>query len=411
MISSSASRFAALVLACLFAVATGPVFGQDDDEHKGRQPTIDERTGKILNEAIEAMNAEKYNEARQALSKLNMERLSPYELSRTEQILAFLDYSQDKYASARSHYQKAIAAGGLSEVELDQVRYTIAQLYMVEEKWKEGAAALEEWFRTTPKPNAAAYYLLAAAYYQMGDHRKALEPAKKAVELADKPQESWLQLVLALYLQDEKYKEAIPYLNRLISMFPEKKTYWVQLSSIYGQLENYAKSLALMQAAYNAGLLTESSELTRLTDLLMYMEVPYRGAQVLSQAMKEKQVPTDGKTLEKLSQAWIAAREYDKAIEPLRRAAELSPDGNLYVRLGEVHVQREDWGAAREALEHALQKGKLKDTGNAHLMLGIVLFSDKKPKEARKWFERAAQSSKHGKTARGYIQLINSREG
>jgi tetratricopeptide (TPR) repeat protein len=407
---AATSRFIALLLAGLVAFAALPAPAQEDGG-KNRQPTIDERTGKILNEAIEAMNAEKYNEARQALAKLNMSRLSPYELSRTEQILAFLDYSQEKYATAREHYQKAIAAGGLSEVELDQVRYTIAQLYMVEEKWKEGAAALEEWFRTTPKPNAAAYYLLAAAYYQLGDHRKALEPAKKAVEMSENPQETWLQLVLALYLQDDKFKEAIPYLNRLINMFPEKKTYWVQLSSIYGQLENYEKSLALMQAAYNAGMLTEASEYTRLADLLVFLEVPYRGAQVLSEAMEKKIVPTDGKTLEKLSQAWIAAREYDKAVEPLRRAAEMAPNGDLYVRLGEVHIQREDWAAAREALERALQKGQLKDTANAHLMLGIVLFSDKKPREARQWFERAAQSSKHGKTAKGYIQLIDSREG
>ena len=59
---------------------------------------------------------------------------------------------------------------------------------MQEEKWKEGAAALEEWFKTAANPNSAAYYLLAVAYYQQDDFDKALPPAKKAVELMDKPQ-------------------------------------------------------------------------------------------------------------------------------------------------------------------------------------------------------------------------------
>ena len=74
--------------------------------------------------------------------------------------------------------QKAIDSGGLNTVEIDQARYQSAQLYMQEEKWKEGAAALEEWFKSAANPNSAAYYLLAVAYYQQDDYAKALPPAK-----------------------------------------------------------------------------------------------------------------------------------------------------------------------------------------------------------------------------------------
>ena len=69
---------------------------------------------------------------------------------------------------------------------------------MQEEKWKEGAAALEEWLKTAANPNSAAFYLLAVAYYQQEDFDRALPPAKKAVELMDKtkPNENWLQHVV-----------------------------------------------------------------------------------------------------------------------------------------------------------------------------------------------------------------------
>ncbi len=87
------------------------------------------------------------------------------------------------------------------------------------------------------KPNSSAYYLLAVAYYQQELYSR-LAPAQKAVELAEKPQESWIQLVLALHLQEENWAEAVPLLVRLINLYPEKKTYWVQLSSVYGQKEN-----------------------------------------------------------------------------------------------------------------------------------------------------------------------------
>ena len=54
----------------------------------------------------------------------------------------------------------------------------------------------QEWFKTAQNPNSAAYHLLAVAYYQMGNHAAALEPAQKAVDLGGiKPQESWLQLL------------------------------------------------------------------------------------------------------------------------------------------------------------------------------------------------------------------------
>ena len=79
-------------------------------------------------------------------------------------------------------------------------------------------AALEEWFKTAVSPNSQAYYLLAVAYYQQDDTTRALPPAQKAVELMDKPQENWVSLLLALYMEKEQYKDAIPLLERLIAL-------------------------------------------------------------------------------------------------------------------------------------------------------------------------------------------------
>jgi hypothetical protein len=56
-----------------------------------------------------------------------------------------------------------------------------------------------------------------------------------------------------VHLQQENWNEAVPLLMRLIDLYPDKKTYWVQLSSVYGQMEDFARSLAVMQLAYSAG--------------------------------------------------------------------------------------------------------------------------------------------------------------
>jgi tetratricopeptide (TPR) repeat protein len=407
-----------------------PALGQQPGQNVGQQGTsragaredaeaaeaaaaatsIDAQTGKILNEAIELLNMEKYAEAGQRIGTLTLDRLSPYERGKVEQILFNIAYSQEQYEKARGHLKNAIDSGGLNTVEIDQARYQSAQLYMQEEKWREGAAALEEWFKTAMNPNSAAYYLLAVAYYQQDDFNRALPPAQKAVELMDKakPNESWLSMLSALYLQREQYREAIPVLQQLVTAAPDKKTYWMQLSSVYGQMEDYSNALAIMQLANNVGLVTEDSEVRRLADLLLFNDVPYRGAQVIESAIEKKIVSLDDKLYEKLANCWIAAGEFDKSIAPLQRAAELAPTGDAFVRLGEVQVQREDWSAAIAAIQRGVDKGDLKDPGSAQLMLGIAHYSQKEYETAVSFFQRARQSDKHRQIADSYLQAIRA---
>ena len=351
---------------------------------------------------------EKYAEAQTAIGTLNLEKLSPYERSKVEQILFNISYNQEKYDEARQHLQRSIDAGGLNEQEISQARYQSAQLYMTEEKWKEGAAALEEWFETAMDPNSAAYYLLAVAYYQMDDFARALPHAQKAIELTEKPQESWLQLLLALYLQKEQFNDAIPLLVRLVETAPDKKTYWMQLSAVYGQVEDYSNALGVMQLAYDAGLVTEDAEILRLADLLLFNDVPYRGGQILEDAIEKGAVNVDDKAYEKLANCWVAAGEIDKAIEPLQRGGDLASSGDMFIRLGEVHLERKDWEAAKSAIERGMSKGELKDTGGAQLLMGIAFFNERKLADARPWFERAQKAEKHRQIAETYLQIIDA---
>ena len=144
-----------LRVTCSLLVAlalAGNVAAQKKDE-KAPPPTgIDAATGKILTEAIEALNKENYAGAKAAVAKLKLDALSPYERSRTEQILATIESSRDNYAGAQKHLQAAIDAGGLNEKEVSDTRYQIAQMFLAQEKWKEGAAALRLCCQTAPNP-------------------------------------------------------------------------------------------------------------------------------------------------------------------------------------------------------------------------------------------------------------------
>ncbi len=398
----------ALAVVCVVASSAG---GQERQRRTSTAPPeISAATAKALNAAIDALGGKRYDEASAALASLDGSRLPPYERSRAEQIRFNLAYGTGRYDDARSHLESAIAAGGLGTQEIAQARYQIAQTYMVQERWKEGAGALEQWFASVENPNSAAYYLLGVAYYQMGDHERALAPAQRAVDLSDKPQETWTALLLALRLERQEYRDAARLLQQLVVLVPQKKTYWLQLSSVYGQLEDYRSATATLQLAYDANLLTEESEIRRLVDLLVFTNLPYRGARVLEDALDRHAVSlVDAAVYEKLANCWIAAREFERAVAPLQRAGALATSGEPFARLAEVQVQRADWPAAEAALRRALEKGGLRDEANAQLLLGVALLNQERLDDAREWFTQAERSPAHRDAARSYLATIAAR--
>ena len=145
--------------------------------------------------------------------RCKLDKLSPYERGKVEQILFNIAYSQDQLRRgarppAEGHRLRRFERAKKST----QARYQTAQLFMQEEKWKEGAAALEEWFKTRDESELrrvlpARGCLLPAGRLRKGACRRRRKPSSSWTSR----NENWLQLVSALYLQREEYKEAIPH--------------------------------------------------------------------------------------------------------------------------------------------------------------------------------------------------------
>lgn len=385
-------------------------WGRSRDRHEetdwSRHYSIGPRTAKHLVEARELLTAEQYDAAEAALDKLRMRSLNPLEKAQAYRMYAFVAYGREDYAAGRDYLEKTLAQDVLSPDDAADVRFQIAQLWLQEEHWAEAARNLELWFGMVENPNPAAYYLLALTYYQLEQLDKAVGPAQTAVDRSEQPKESWLQLLLALRLTRKEYAEAVPLLERLIALYP-KKNYWLSLSTVYGALGDYQEALIPLQVAYTEGLLTEDAELRRLAQLLLYLELPYRASLVLRQGLDGGLIQSDTEAWELLSNSWIAAREFDKAVEPLEQAARLAAGGDLYVRLAQVHIQREKWSEAVDALGRAFDKGGLENPGDAQLLMGIALYSQKRPGKARTWFARARQHEASRGEADTWIRYID----
>ncbi|MFT5695861.1 MAG: tetratricopeptide (TPR) repeat protein [Myxococcota bacterium] len=379
-------------LASCIAPGLSAAQGAPDKENSrawARANEIDKLTAKRLKKVREHLSNEEYAEANATLDRFRLRSLNAAEKERVYSFRGFVAHGLEDFTVARESFELAIAQGVLDAKVVQEYRFQIAQLCMQQSEWHDAVKNFELWFENEEEPNSVGYYLLALSYWQIDDLDGALAPAIEAVEIADEPQEAWLQLLLAVRLTRKEYAETIPIFDVLLRKYP-KKAYWVQLSTLHGALGNYEESLVPLQLAYTQGLLDTDEEIRKLAQLLLFLELPIRAVDVMTDGLSKELVEEDSDFYEMLSNSFIMAREYDKAVDPLTKAAALAEGGHAYLRLAEVHIQRERWGEAREALSLAIDKGDLPEPGQAELLMGIAFYSQKENSKALKWFSKAS---------------------
>lgn len=356
-----------------------------------------------LNAAHAALEQEKYDEAESALAPMRTRKnLTDQEQALMWQALAYVHSARDQHDAAAEAFEQSLAAGGLPPEAALNITYNLAQLYVILERYERAVELFDVWFAATARPQASAHYMFAIAAMQLEQFAKALTHAEQAVAKSKTPRESYLQLSLALYFELKNYPKAAATLSELAAHFP-KKIYWKQLSAVHAELDDNPKALATLEIAYFQGLLDEESELLNLAQLYLYNDLPAAAAKVMDEALAAGTVEGDAVAWQILADSWLQARERDKARAPLERAAELSSDGGLYVRLAQLHLGDEEWAAARRALQRALEKGGLRNPGQVQLLLGIAHAGERHWTEAERAFATAARHPETERTANAWI--------
>jgi len=381
-----------------------------DEEDAGKSFTVNEQMYKKLIVAYEALEANEYTQATTILKELEKraKRLNAYEIAVVYRMLGQTEAGQERYKEALVYFEKCLVGDALPHAQALTILYSIAQLYMATDEFEKAVRTLKKWFTQVKTPNANAYYLLAAAYYQLEQIEKAIVPAETAIKVAKKPKPPWLQLLVGLYYDTKQFPKAIKPLETLIMIDP-KKSYWTLLSGLYSHLELEEKSLAVLQLAYAQDYLIKNSELRSLAQLYLYHSLPYRAGSVLEKAREDGFVEEDADYWEMLANSWLLAREFDRSLGPLQTGAEISEKGDLYARLGQLYLEREQWKDASEALKSAIEKGGLQDEGTTHLLLAISFYHQKQYQNAIRNLKTARRTETEAvrKSANQWLLLVN----
>lgn len=398
------------------AIAQDDKAKQDKRETR-RTPALRNKVYERLAEAQGLAEAKDYAGAAAILSDMIAEdgkrALNSYELANVYNLFAFLSYATEDYAQSLRYYEQVIAQPDIPLAMEINTRFTIAQLYFVQEKWQQGIDALLVWFDLSEKPNAGAYVLLAQGYYQVKNFDMALKNVETAIAMheseAKLPKEQWYNLARFLYFDKEDYDSALDVLNTLIIYYP-KKQYWVQASHLYGEKKEEKKQLALMEAAYEQGFLDRSSELVNMSYLYLNAEVPYFAASVIEKGFDDELVDDKSKNYELAGSAWAQAREVEKSIPMMEKAAAKSDEGELYVRLGNVYLDGDQFAEAADSVSKGLKKGGVKRPDQARLVLGMAYFNLGEYNKARKAFRDAGKDERSEKYAKQWISYVTSEE-
>jgi len=365
-----------------------------------------------LTEIQEDVENKDYASAQKLIDDLKVKKgLSDYERAQIWNISGYSFYLQERYGDAINAYDQVLAQPDLPEALLLSTLKTKAQLHFTQDDYEGALKVVRELMAVIEEPSADVLMIEGQALFQLGRYDEALVPIKSAIDMyrnqGQKPRENWLLLLRVIYFEQKDYDSMIGVVKELVAYYP-KDTYILTLAGIYSELGDTKKQLALTEVLYEKGFLNTASHVTNLANLYLLHGLPYKAAVVLEREMGENIVESNERNLRLLSQAWYQAREDQKAIPPLERAAKISNDGELYVRLAQAHINLENWSDASAAAAQGIKLGGLKRDDTANIMLGMALFNQKRLEQARRAFEKAARDNRSKRAATQWMAYVDS---
>jgi tetratricopeptide (TPR) repeat protein len=397
-----------IAAACLTVSLAGRAFAQAPEcEAEQAGGAMSEGAYRVVELAIEDLSNDRFAEAEQRLRKVT-DRAAGYERAVIFQTLGFVYAQQEQLKPALEAFEEALATNALPRQPQEDLMFNVGQIYVADEQYERGIETIERYLESACKaPPAAAHMMLANAHAQIKQYAPALAQVEIALQKVEKPEEQWLQLKLALHYELKQLPQCAETLVALIAMSMDNAEYWKQLSGVLLEIEQEDDSLAVLALAGQHGLLKTERDLKNLASVYLLLEIPYKAGVAFERGMDDGIVERTSENYEYLSDAWISAREWDRAETALRRAAELDADGDLWKRLAQVLMEKESWEGAQEALEEALNAG-VSDAGQTHYLLGVAAYQAGDTRGAEDALRRATRDPASQQQAQQWLDHIAS---
>lgn len=370
--------------------------------------SVSEYVYKELTRLHELMEDGQYQRALKRLEKLRPAKTNRYEQALVEQTYGHLHAAMQDYGLAIDAFKKCLALSALPQTARKNTLYNLAQLQLASDDVTQAIVTLEQWFKLEKQAPPQAHALAGAAYAQATQYAEAIKHLQQAIATGSEAPETWYRQLLSVYYDADRYQSAARLLQQMTQQFPDNKEYWLQLSSAYRRLQDDARSLAVLELAYQQGLLSSERELTELVRYYLYMGMPFQAGKQLDKALGEGAVSSTSAHWRLLSDIWLQARETQFAISAMQRAAALAQDAESYLRLAQLASHAEDWSLVIVAVDQAFQTGGVADTGQGLLLKGMAHYHRGDYEAARTVFGQALTNKSVQAEAKNWLDHMAS---
>ncbi len=328
---------------------------------------------KKITEAQAALNNKQLENSHAILQGLiEQGRNSPYENGLAWHMLGYFHYQNGDLKRSAQAYEKALSFD-IPPTLAQDTRKVLGQVYASDGNCSRAVTLFEQWLAQATTNTEDVHLWTAQCNYQLGQFKPAVTHINQAISTMlarnERPKESWLALLQASLAQLDEARSRIDTLKMLLRWYPNAE-YWLALASAFGQLDQMNDYLATLAVAERKQLLNNETQYLTLASVYYTQQIPYQAAQILEEGLRKKLVRDNEKNLRFLASCYTIAQEFEKAIEPLQRAAAHANDGETDALLGNALFQLARWEAAANAMEVALNKGGLKQRDTLWLMLG-----------------------------------------
>jgi tetratricopeptide (TPR) repeat protein len=260
---------------------------------------------------------------------------------------------EDRPEQARSELETVFAREG--EDFAPGLRMILAQTLLFLDEPAEALAQLRRWRAQLEMPHPDGLFLMGYAQVQLEAFAEAVEALELAIELnAAAPRVQWVEVLAYAYTRMGRVDRAVELLEGMIELHPDQVRWWRQLASNHLLVDRLRPGTATL---WIASTLQDDgyTAARRLARLHAAGGMPAEGALLLAAAIDARAEPVEFDDWMLLGEMRMLAREQAAAIAAFERAAAIGEDGEAQLMIAQLHVLREAYGPAREALHRALR--------------------------------------------------------
>lgn len=290
----------------------------------------------LLDEVRKSIDKGAYAAARQRLDTVDRSKLNDYERAFTLQVAGSLHIRTGDYQAAANALEAALESDVLPARNRADTYLLLAQAYFAREEIQTAAAALDRWRATESKPAAESLAYAGAVYARSERLDLAADLTEQALANRRDPPAAWLEQLAYVYSQLGRHRDAAYRLTALTERFPDNRSYWLQLYNAYSASGQPERAASTLELAYLRGVALQENELTALVASLIRLGRPQDAGRLLADALETERVQETAGTLRLAAEAWISAKDFERALAALEAAAKLEPAADHEQRRREV---------------------------------------------------------------------------